>query len=124
MKKNEIIILVIVFLSGIFVSSSLVFFLHNKDITNHKATNVLELDNYTLSYGKYKGIEKEYDVESESVKEKELIIILTKDKINNEIYKAKGNSLFVNNYEMYKVIANNKLLLLAGEGVEFEYVEK
>ena len=33
-------------------------------------------------------------------------------------------SLYINGYEMYKVIANDKIKLLAGEGVNFEYERK
>ena len=55
---------------------------------------------------------------------KEIILNLSKNKINDEVYEVKGMSLYINGYEMYKVIANNKIKLLTGEGVDFEYEKK
>ena len=53
-----------------------------------------------------------------------IILNLSKYKINDEFYEIKGMSLYINGYEMYKVIANDKIKLLAGEGVDFEYERK
>ena len=55
---------------------------------------------------------------------KSVRVVLTKDTINNQTYIIKGNSLYVNNIEMYKVSANNKIAVLAGGGVEVEYVRE
>ena len=49
------------------------------------------------------------------------MITLTKKKINGTSYEVKGNKIYVNGFEMYEVPADNKMVLLAGEGVEYNY---
>ena len=125
MSKKQIIILIIAFVSIVFISAISIYSLSNKNTTNNnpkdKTSKILEIGNYKLHYGNYKGIEKEYDNDTETITEKEIIFNLSKERINGEIYEVKGMSLYVNGYEMYKVIANDKVELLAGEGVEFVY---
>ena len=120
MSKKEFLILIIVFISVIAISALSIYFIFNKD-ESPKISNVLKVGDYTLQYGQYKGIEEEYNADTQTLEKKEIILNLSKNKINDEFYEVKGMSLYINGYEMYKVIANDKIKLLAGEGVEFEY---
>ena len=120
MSKKEFLILIIVFLSVIAISALSIYFIFNKDESS-KISNVLKVGDYTLQYGQYKGIEEEYNADTQTLEKKEIILNLSKNKINDEFYEVKGMSLYINGYEMYKVIANDKINLLAGEGVDFEY---
>lgn len=120
MSKKEFLILIIVFISVIVISALSIYFIFNKD-ENPKISNVLKVGDYTLQYGQYKGIEEEYNADTQTLEKKEIILNLSKNKINDEFYEVKGMSLYINGYEMYKVIANDKIKLLAGEGVDFEY---
>ena len=120
MSKKEFLILIIVFISVIAISALSIYFIFNKD-ENPKISNVLKVGDYTLQYGQYKGIEEEYNADTQTLEKKEIILNLSKNKINDEFYEVKGMSLYINGYEMYKVIANDKIKLLAGEGVDFEY---
>lgn len=120
MSKKEFLILIIVFISVIVISALSIYFIFNKD-ESPKISNVLKVGDYTLQYGQYKGIEEEYNADTQTLEKKEIILNLSKNKINDEFYEVKGMSLYINGYEMYKVIANDKIKLLAGEGVEFEY---
>ena len=122
MSKKQIIILVIVFVLVALISTISIYLLLNPK--NKSTSNDLKVGKYTLTYGKYKGTETEYDNDTNKVISKEIKIELTKDKINNEDYIVKGESLYVNGFELYKVVSNNKILLLAGEGVEFIYEGK
>ena len=116
-------ILIIVFISVIAISALSIYFIFNKD-ESPKISNVLKVGDYTLQYGQYKGIEEEYNADTQTLEKKEIILNLSKNKINDEFYEVKGMSLYINGYEMYKVIANDKIKLLAGEGVDFEYERK
>lgn len=120
MSKKEFLILIIVFISVIAISALSIYFIFNKD-ESPKISNVLKVGDYTLQYGQYKGIEEEYNADTQTLEKKEIILNLSKNKINDEFYEVKGMSLYINGYEMYKVIANDKIKLLAGEGVDFEY---
>lgn len=120
MSKKEFLILIIVFISVIVISALSIYFIFNKD-ENPKISNVLKVGDYTLQYGQYKGVEEEYNADTQTLEKKEIILYLSKNKINDEFYEVKGMSLYINGYEMYKVIANDKIKLLAGEGVDFEY---
>lgn len=129
MSKKEILVLIIVFLSVIIISSLSIYFIFNNNHGKNtdessKISNVLKVGDYTLRYGQYKGIEKEYNADTQIVEKKEIILNLSKYKINDEFYEIKGMSLYINGYEMYKVIANDKIKLLVGEGVDFEYERK
>lgn len=123
MSKKEFLILIIVFISVIVISALSIYFIFNKD-ENPKISNVLKVGDYTLQYGQYKGVEEEYNADTQTLEKKEIILNLSKNKINDEFYEVKGMSLYINGYEMYKVIANDKIKLLAGEGVDFEYERK
>lgn len=123
MSKKEFLILIIVFISVIAISALSIYFIFNKD-ENPKISNVLKVGDYTLQYGQYKGVEEEYNADTQTLEKKEIILNLSKNKINDEFYEVKGMSLYINGYEMYKVIANDKIKLLAGEGVDFEYERK
>ena len=125
MNRKQIIILIVVFLSVILISAVSVYLIrsdnHNRVL---KVNNGLKVGEYTLNYGVYKGIEKEYNADTDTIEDKEITLVLSKNKVNDAFYQVKGMSLYVNNYEMYKVVANNKIKLLAGEGVDFEYEGK
>ena len=123
MSKKEFLILIIVFISVIAISALSIYFIFNKD-ENPKISNVLKVGDYTLQYGQYKGVEEEYNADTQTLEKKEIILNLSKYKINDEFYEIKGMSLYINGYEMYKVIANDKIKLLVGEGVDFEYERK
>lgn len=123
MSKKEFLILIIVFISVIVISALSIYFIFNKDESS-KISNVLKVGDYTLQYGQYKGVEEEYNADTQTLEKKETILNLSKNKINDEFYEVKGMSLYINGYEMYKVIANDKIKLLAGEGVDFEYERK
>ena len=123
MSKKEFLILIIVFISVIAISALSIYFIFNKD-ESPKISNVLKVGDYTLQYGQYKGIEEEYNADTQTLEKKEIILNLSKNKINDEFYEVKGMSLYINGYEMYKVIANDKIKLLAGKGVDFEYERK
>lgn len=81
-----------------------------------KKEEVLKVGSYTLQYGTYKGVEP-----TEEGK-KEVKLTLTKDGINYEEYEVKDNNIYVENLPMYEVTGNNKLLLMAGSGIEYEFV--
>lgn len=126
MSKKEFLILIIVFISVIVISALSIYFIFNKNHDKNndessKISSVLKVGDYTLQYGHYKGIEEEYNADTQTLEKKEIILNLSKNKINDEFYEVKGMSLYINGYEMYKVIANDKIKLLAGEGVDFEY---
>ena len=87
--------------------------------------NIIKTDKYTLEYGNYKGFEIDYDYAKQKAYQKEVHAILSKNKITingiSEKFKVKGNKLYINKTEMYEVIGNNKLLMLAGGGIIFEH---
>ena len=128
MSKKEIIILVIVFLLVVSISTVSIYFIINKkpsgNSVNTSTNSLLKVGKYSLEYGTYKGTESEYNLDTEKVEKKEIKVVLSNNKINDTKYEVKGTSLYVNGYEMYKVIANNKMELLAGEGVELVYEGK
>ena len=84
------------------------------------ADNVIVLKDYKVSYGTYVGIEKEYNDKTQAITNKTVKMEVTKDKINGEAYTVKGNSIYVNGYEMYEVAKDNELKLLAGSGIEYK----
>lgn len=129
MSKKEFIFLIIVFLSVIVISTLSTYFIFNKNHSKNidessKTINSLKVGNYTLRYGQYKGIEEEYNTDTQKLEKREIKLNLSKNKINDERYEVKGMSLYINGYEMYKVIANDKIKLLAGKGIDFEYERK
>ena len=69
MSKKEFLILIIVFLSVIAISALSIYFIFNKD-ESPKISNVLKVGDYTLQYGQYKGIEKEYNADTQTVEKK------------------------------------------------------
>ena len=107
------------------------------NVTNSKkndTTNSLKVGNYTLQYGIYKGysIEYNWDDEKGEVVESgktELILKLNSDntyELGEEKYKFSvvGLNIIVpefNNTAMFKAIGNNKIELLAAEGIEMTY---
>ena len=134
MSKKEIIILVVVGVLCFIFSFNLTIGTKNsgnkpkKDETKEvkkkeetksedkKEENVLKVGNYTLQYGTYKGVEPTEEGN------KEVKLTLTKDGINYEEYTVKDNKIYIENIPFYEVTGNNKLLLMAGSGIEYEFV--
>ena len=117
MSKKEIIILIVTFILVMLISALIT----SSNSDSKKESVELQVGDYVLKYGTYKGIGTEYNYDTNKNEEKEITLILAKDKINNQTYEVKGLSLYVNGIEMYKITANNKFTLLAGEGVDFVY---
>ena len=117
MGKKEILLIsligLVIFLLSIIVTYNLI----SNDNKSDNSNKII-VGNYSLDIGTYKGEEVEYD------SRKEVFLELSRDKINSEDYIIKGNKFYVNNQEMYEVIADNKILLLAGGGIEYEYIKK
>ncbi len=80
---------------------------------------------YTLECGKYKGYEADYNHKTKKPFKKLVVAEIGKNKITiNGIttkLKVKGNKLYIGKNEMYEIIGNNKLLMLAGGGITFEH---
>ena len=125
MSIKQIILLIVVFFSVLLFSTLLSFIVFSSigDSSSKSSSNdnVLKVGKYTLNYGKYVGYETDYDDSTKKVEKKEKSFILTKDKINGEKYEVNGNKLRVNQFDLYEVVGNNKISLLAGEGVDYEY---
>ena len=125
MNIKKVIILIVIFILTLLFSSLLSYFILNHDkMIKPQSNNTITIGNYSLKYGNYVGYEEEYDYDNDKVEKKKKTILFTKDKINNDAYKINGNKLQVNGFDLYEVVANNKFILLAGEGVEFNYEEK
>ena len=93
-----------------------------------KEEKYLKVGKYKLNYGTYKGIESEYDPDTGKTTKMEIEIELKKDKMivngNSMNYKIKDdNYIYINEVKMYEVIDNNKFTLIAGAGIDFEYVK-
>ncbi len=75
MSKKEILILIIVFLSVIIISALSMYFIFSKTTDeSSKISNVLKVGDYTLRYGQYKGIEEEYNADTQTLEKKEIIL--------------------------------------------------
>ena len=91
-----------------------------------KEEDYLTVGKYKLKYGTYKGINKQYDETTGKTKDVEMTLELTKTKIttngvsNSYVTKSDGY-IYINNTQMYEVTGDNKMTLLAGAGVEFEF---
>ena len=127
MNKKQIGILVGVGIIAFAITIGVIYFMTNKnDSGNKKGTKTeIVVGNYKLKYGKYKGVSEEYDPDSDKMNQETLYIEITdtmlKSGDHNETYTIKGNKIVTSNNIEYEVTANNKLVLLAGGGVEFNY---
>ena len=75
MSKKEFLILIIVFLSVIVIATLSMYFIFNKTTDeSSKINNVLKVGDYTLRYGHYKGIEKQYTADTQTLEKKEIIL--------------------------------------------------
>ena len=93
-----------------------------------KKEEYLKVGKYKLKYGTYKGIEEEYDPDTDKTIKMEIKIELNKDKMivngNSMNYKVKDdNYIYINEVKMYEVTANNEFTLIAGAGIDFKYVK-
>ncbi len=74
MSKKEIIILIIVFLLVIVISALSIYYIFNKSYDEgSKNSNILKVGEYTLRYGKYKGVEEEYNVDTAAIEKRDNI---------------------------------------------------
>ena len=123
MKK--LILSLSVFLFTIMLICSPVNAYHSSFLKQNKQHCQVKVENYTLACGIYKGYETVYNNDTQKTMKKEVIAILGKNTITiNSItskFKIKNNKLYVNGYEMYEVIGNNKFHLLAGGGIYFNH---
>ena len=123
MTKKQLIILVAVGLVIFIATFFGVYLLSTNDDGKPKGVkevkNAIVLTDYIVSYGTYVGVEKEYNDKTGAVTDKEVKMEVTKDKINGESFTVKGNSIYVNGYEMYEVTKDNQLKLLAGSGIDY-----
>ena len=127
MSKKQIIILIVVGLV-MFISTFLgVYFLTNdkeSSSSNKKQDSAIVLKDYKLQYGTYVGEESEYNPDTKKTETKKVKIKVTKDKINDQEYIVKGNSIYIKSngkeIEMYEVTADNAFTLLAGSGIEYK----
>ena len=99
-----------------------------KEKKKDKKEEYLKVGKYKLKYGTYKGIEEEYDPDTDKTIKMEIKIELNKDKMivngNSMNYKVKDdNYIYINEVKMYEVTANNEFTLIAGAGIDFEYVK-
>lgn len=85
----------------------------------------IKVKDFTVDCGKYRGFETTYNNDLQKVEKKEITAFFTKNTVTvNGItskFKIKNNKLFVNGYEMYEVIDDNKILLFADGGVYFSH---
>ena len=128
MSKKQIVILVGIGLFVILITMGLVYFITNKDnSSSKKKDNKTEIvvGKYKVKYGKYKGISEEYDPDTETLNKDEVLIEITDNKIITlditQSYKIEGNKIVTAGGVEYEVVGNNKLILLAGGGVELNY---
>ena len=131
MNNKEKLFLSLIFVGVLLISSISSYYIFKPhDVLNDntqeekkdtKQIEVLKVGAYTLNYGTYKGIEEYYDQDTGKTEKKEKTLTLTKQTINGEKYEVKENMLYVNGYSLYEVKGNNKLFLLAGSGVEYNY---
>lgn len=136
MNKKEIIIIIVIGLLAILLSFFIVYSLKSKTEqpdtpvkkTEKKKTQNTDGDlvvgDYSLKFGTYKGMEEEYDPDTEKVKKTEVILEINKDELiyNGEAssYEIKGNYIYAGQI-MYEVTDNNVLVLQAGAGIKFKY---
>lgn len=120
MNKKQIFILIGVFLV-IFLGIITIFV-----IIPSINSNKLVIGNFSLKYGLYEGIEKEYDPDLGKVIEtKKELLLLNEDelKMGDTVYPftIRGNKLYVYGTEYFEVTKNNNLTLVIGGGIDYEW---
>ena len=122
MNKKELIILIIVGISCFILS-----FIISYNFKTKTKEDLLIVNKYKLHYGKYIGISKEYDPDTDKNNETKLTLELKKDSYilegEEKKYTIKDNYLVADNVNLIKVENNDTLLLEIGSGVEFKYEE-
>lgn len=135
MDKKQIGIIVVIGVIAFAITMGIMYLQSNKSSTNtntentsstKKVTNTeIKVGNYTIKYGKYKGVEEEYDPDNDIMNKKNVFVEITETMIKtgdySETYIISGNKLVTSNRIEYEVIENNKIVLLAGGGIEYEY---
>lgn len=141
-KKNIIIILVIAnilaFITG-FITYKITINSkanQNNSTVSTKSSKTLKVGDYLLEFGTYKGYNIEYDWDEKNQQKieksrNELILKLNSDKtyeLSGEKHKFQviDSEIIVpdlNNNAILKVVANNKIILQVGSGIEMVYVK-
>lgn len=130
MSKKQIVILCIVgvCVTLIFTIGAFLVTKNSNTKEENKVSTKLKVGQYELEYGIYIGEESEYNSDTGKVEKKEIKLELN----NDNSYTINGtkttftiikDKLYVDGNEMIEVTDNNKLTLLAGSGVEFNYKE-
>lgn len=135
MDKKQIVLITIVGLVIISLTIGVMYKISNKD-NNFKGNgkteekqriNEINVGNYTIKYGKYKGVIEEYNPDTETMDKEIVYIEITNTMIKKDgnalTYSIKGDKLNTGNGLEYEVIANNKIELLVGGGIIYEYNE-
>ena len=124
MSRKEIIILIVVGIGCMLLSGVLSYIIASPKNTKEDV-NILQVGKYNLHFGTYKGVEEEYDPDTQKINKKDVTLILSKDSIEQngikQKYTIKENSIYIEGTEMYQIISNDKMMLLAGAGMEFKY---
>ena len=131
MEKKQIVIVILIGFVTILLTLGIMYAILNLKNNNSNSNstrsnkNQIKVGNYTVNYGKYIGIEKEYAPDTDTVTEKNVYLELTNTmiKISNNIqtYTIIGNKLVTSNKLEYEVIGNNRIQLLVGGGITYEY---
>ena len=128
MDKKQIGMLAIIGILVIALTVGITYFLlkpksESKSSINNKSE--IKVGNYTIKYGKYVGVSEEYNPDTDSVDKKEVYLTLTETMIkiddNTQTYKVVENKIITSSSLEYEVIGNNRIMLLAGGGVEYKY---
>ena len=132
MSKKEISIIILIGVVIFSLTIIIMYLISNNKTHNNKSeskndTKILTVGKYKVSYGKYKGVEEEYDPETENTNKKDVFLEISKTMIksgdHNETYTIKNYKIVTSNGLEYEVIGNNKLELLVGGGIIYEYQE-
>ena len=128
MSKKQIGILVGTGVFVIIITIGVFYFISNKELkskNNKEEITDITVGDYNLKLGKYKGIVEEYDYDNDKMNQNTVYLELTDTMIKtdgrSDTYTIKGNKLVTSSNLQYEVIANNKIVLLAGGGVEYSY---
>ena len=132
MSKKEISIIILIGVVIFSLTIIIMYLISNNKTHNNKSeskndTKILTVGKYKVSYGKYNGVEEEYDPETENTNKKDVFLEISKTMIksgdHNETYTIKNYKIVTSNGLEYEVIGNNKLELLVGGGIIYEYQE-
>ena len=126
MSKKEIGIIILIGFVIFLITIGIMYMAlnNNSKVQNKDSMEKITVGNYTINFGKYKGIEEEYNPGTESMNKKEVFLEISQTMIkngNSETYEIKNNKLVISSGIEYQVLANNKIELLVGGGIIYEY---